>query len=819
MLLRGEISNKLRSIFLAADARLCDTCYTDDQIWELCLEGGEPPAVTLQTTYGLRARQVRIFPRLGEGNQTRSNPAEFTVLPHLMEIYPNYTALHFSPFEGIDVFTEYWVPGSQVVCGRVRIGNQGHAQRKLSLEMVALLIPLGDGQAMSAQQIQVSTILAGKTGNITPVLFMTGGPQPGGGSFPSLRVDVELMPEASRTLTWALAGCHTQEESFDLARRTTARPWESELARIWLQEKSSLVEIDTGNPEWDVVLAHSQKAAFSLCLSATSALPHGSFVSMRSPDQGYSQRGDGSDYNHLWNGQTALDAYYLASLILPGGVELAKGWLMNFLAGQEENGQIDWKPGLGGQRSRLLAQPVLASLAWKIFRACGDRTFLQQVYQPLVRFLWSWFNPAHDRDSDGIPEWDHPHQSGFEENPFFDRWNLGGYGVEINTFESTALEAFLYRECQSLMRIGRIVEDSEHLPALGALAEHLRASVQSCWDEDFKTYRYRDRDTHAISPQPSITLLETFGSGQRVLQKQFSEPTRLILRLHSQTGAAPMVAITFNGKTPSGEKIEKVSARSLQWHQGRAYVTTQNVFLSIDTITIDGIGEHDEVCLKTIGAVYEDLAQLLPLWAGIPDERQASEIVEHTLGDAQRYEAEYGLRSLPGQESTQENPAKSSVQLIWNALIAEGMLAYGYNREASALLAGVMKALVQSYRLDGCLRRAYDAETGAGLGERDILCGLAPVGLFLDALGVHLNSAWQVFLSEKSPLPGPVTVKYQGLTLIRRAEQTQVTFADGQTILVPNTGPHLVSVQRGLVSDRSSDPLHQPGLRQASQQE
>ena len=47
---------------LAADVRLGATDYADDQIWELTLAGGEPPALALRTTYGLRARDMRLLP-------------------------------------------------------------------------------------------------------------------------------------------------------------------------------------------------------------------------------------------------------------------------------------------------------------------------------------------------------------------------------------------------------------------------------------------------------------------------------------------------------------------------------------------------------------------------------------------------------------------------------------------------------------------------------------------------------------------------------------------------------------------------------------
>ena len=40
------------SLTIATDARLVAPDYTDDQIWELKIGGGDPPALALQTTYG-----------------------------------------------------------------------------------------------------------------------------------------------------------------------------------------------------------------------------------------------------------------------------------------------------------------------------------------------------------------------------------------------------------------------------------------------------------------------------------------------------------------------------------------------------------------------------------------------------------------------------------------------------------------------------------------------------------------------------------------------------------------------------------------------
>ena len=43
---------------LAADSRLCKPDYVNDHIWEVALDSGEPAAIALQTTFGLRATRL-----------------------------------------------------------------------------------------------------------------------------------------------------------------------------------------------------------------------------------------------------------------------------------------------------------------------------------------------------------------------------------------------------------------------------------------------------------------------------------------------------------------------------------------------------------------------------------------------------------------------------------------------------------------------------------------------------------------------------------------------------------------------------------------
>jgi hypothetical protein len=65
--------------------------------------------------------------------------------------------------------------------------------------------------------------------------------------------------------------------------------------------------------------------------------------------------------------------------------------------------------------------------------------------------------------------------------------------------------------------------------------------------------------------------------------------------------------------------------------------------------------------------------------------------------------------------------------------------------------------------------------------------------LFLDTLGVRIESPQRVVLSGKNPFPWPVTVKYRGLTITRQTNQTVVIFPDQQTIKLDDPTDAVIS--------------------------
>jgi hypothetical protein len=124
-----------------------------------------------------------------------------------------------------------------------------------------------------------------------------------------------------------------------------------------------------------------------------------------------------------------------------------------------------------------------------------------------------------------------------------------------------------------------------------------------------------------------------------------------------------------------------------------------------------------------------------------------------------------------------------------------------------------MSAVIQNLKQQHAFARAYHAQSGAGIGERNPVQGLAPLGLFLDTLGVRIESppgspgsstgrgspgsstGQRVVLSGKNPFPWSITVKYRGLTITRHADQTLVVFPNGQMVTLDDPTDAVVSTE------------------------
>jgi hypothetical protein len=779
------------ALTLAADFRFCTPDYLNDQIWELETGNGDPPALSLYTTYGLRARRMRIFPRFSLGSQTIIDPATFSLSPRLRRFFPNFLTLDFSPFSNLDVTAEYWAPDSHSIAGRFTLTNQGGETKNLVLELCGQLTPL-EGQSLASITLQSVNTLAGVCGNIAPVIFMTGGPLPGPGPYPSLALEIALSSGGSRTLTWAQTALTDTTASFEYARRIAARPWEAERAKIEMINASQTIDIFTGDKDWDAALALSQKTAFGLFFGPSQHLPNPSIVLARQPDQGFSPSGDGSDHSQLWSGHSPWDAAWVGSQ-LQGSPGLAAGLVRNFLSGQSSTGAIDGNPGLAGQRGRWLASPLLANLAWDTFIHTRDMGFLREIQPKLEAFVNSWLDRTHDRDADGFPEWDRPIQTGLEEIPAFNLWRPSDQGADITTSESPALAALLSMETQALAKIAERLDQPENSKKWEIKAENFSRLADECRETKRPRYHLRDRDSH-LSPQGKSVWTRR-GNGTFSVERKFKQPVRLLIRLEMVGEATRSLQVKLSGQNDDIRHTENLERKDFQWGTELAVATTRFVYNRIDEIAVNGLDKRDKISISIMDFSNADITLFLPLLAGIPDENSAAELVNGTILPSDCFGGKFGIPDytlIQGSTtltSLNATPVSNPIHIPWNAMIGEGMIKYDLRQEAAGLTIRLMAGIIQNLKQEHAFAGAYEADSGAAIGKRNHAAGLAPLRLFLDTLGVRIEStpdipgsSHRVVLSGKNPFPWPVTVKYRGLTIIRNADETEVAFPDGQTV-------------------------------------
>jgi hypothetical protein len=91
--------------------------------------------------------------------------------------------------------------------------------------------------------------------------------------------------------------------------------------------------------------------------------------------------------------------------------------------------------------------PLIAWSAWKLFERSGDREFMDEIYEPIVRWNRWWFE-YNDTDGDGLCEYQHPYSSGLDDSPLWD----GGMPVA-----SPDLNSYLYLQMEKLSQMASLL--------------------------------------------------------------------------------------------------------------------------------------------------------------------------------------------------------------------------------------------------------------------------------------------------------------------------------------------------------------------------
>ena len=202
----------------------------------------------------------------------------------------------------------------------------------------------------------------------------------------------------------------------------------------------------------------------------------------------------------------------------------------------------------------------------------------------------------------------------------------------------------------------------------------------------------------------------------------------------------------------------------------------------LNLFEIKGLDNSDEVIISNAGLINQDVTTLLPIWAEIPSSKRAKSIVENNITKTSSFWGRFGIPACPNHDLYTDDGVCNRVYLPWCLFVGEGMLSYGYRDETADLVTKIMDGINHSLRDAGCFKEYFNADTAEGYGDNDGLRGLAPLGLFLETLGLQIISPGKIKLSGKNPFPWPVTVKFRGMTVLRGPEKPRSYFQMGKQL-------------------------------------
>jgi len=797
---------------LACDARFSDIDIADDHIWELRVESEEPPSLSLYTTYGLRARAMRIFPGFGLGDRFITDPARFHTMPVVRSILPDYVRLDFSPFNHVGVIAEYWVPGSHAVMGRFTILNRRADPQDFHIRLYGLLQPGEDPQALGESTFQGVSVLSGRTAGLHPVIFLSGGARVEPAPYPTLGVHGRLLPGEVGAWIWAQAAEATTNQSFIQARERAQCNWDKERARVEL-ENSGLVEIESGEPDWDAAFWLTQKEIIGNFVGPVKFQPGSILIKRRGVDDGFSPSENGDNFSPQGSGYTAEDAFLAISQILPAAPSLCMGLIENFLKTQDAEGEIEWLPNISRKRSGLQSIPLLATLVWMVYQQTEDAGWLRQIFTPLRRFVEAWFGQHHDRDQDGWPEWDHVAHSGFDDWPAFALWHHWSQGLDISMVETVDLASYLYREINSLNHIAREIGRERALEGIEPRKAILKEEVESTWSTQRSIYRQRDRDLDTSFTGKRLST----GHGEYAFEvkRSFDPPVRVLVRIHGSEKDARKLKILIHSRGRRGRsRVERITYRKFHWFWNTGVFTSEKLNSAIERVEVQGLGKEisSEIWLPDTTRIDQSL--LLPLWAGIPDQERADKLISKTLTDPDQFWRPYGIPVCSARDPSyapDNDEGAGAVWMFWNLLLGEGLMSYGFHEQAAELVTRLMRNVVGTLKEDKAFRARYNPDQGGGVGRREYIDGVAPLSLFLQILGVRLISPHKVWIKPGNTYPWPVTLRWRGLVVQCEQGETRVTFPDGQEVVVQDAEAQMV--------EQVLDPEQDPALSESDSAE
>jgi len=747
-----------------------------DQVWTLDLSSAESYPFCLTTTSGLRAKCMRLFFNLIHNNKRISKPEDFSRPPRVVEYSPASLQVEAEYQEKISFLFTFFFLEPEILTGNIQITNFAESPNDIILQLAFNLVPMEKGQPSHPERIGNNQFVTGKTAQLEPVLFMTGGPSAISSPYPALSIQLDLQPKKAQKLSWVLASKETKSLSFGIAKKIITSGWQDIFRAHAMDHASRTFSIKTGNPDWDAAFFLSQVNANTHWVKYETEPEKAVFVKIRLPD--YSSFSN--NFIPKTNDLTNFELNHLFQVILPAEVETAAHLLEKQIHSQVDQLQKKGQKKNSFSRFADKSCPILASLLLEIFEITRDTDLLKRCLPKLDFLFKSWGTKDHLNKEKVFIHWDKPSQLEIETGLFtFDIWHPYNKGLNIKKVESPALYAMLLKEAKALSKISKILNDHSRLQFYADWENQFQQRLNNCWDDDINLYRYQDIETHLCSSGKLFYQGNVFKKVE--IKQVFKHPQRLQCHIFASDEHTRNCIIKFTGRSSSGDYIEEIfKSPGILWVSGRAHLTTENLYAELDAISFEGLNPKDDFILEPADYTQTDISCLLPIWAGSGAEIRRQALISNLL-DPTRPVFSHGIPETGGVQQPLPKDLPIRVNVMWNTLILEGITSQGDSPKAAGLFANIMNVITQGLiDYDGFFP-LYDANTAQPVGQYNAINGLVPIQLFLKIAGIKLFSPSRVALWGSNPFPWPIEIHWRGLSLVKDNIQTKITFPNGAT--------------------------------------
>lgn len=761
-----------------------------DQVWRLNLDCTDPHPFCLTTTYGLRAKSMRLFPNLIHENRRISKPEDFSLLPRVIDYSPASFLIEAEYQNEIRLLFSCFFIEPEILVGHSQLRNLTEAQIDITLQLALNLVPMGKGEPSHPEKLGNNQLVTGKTDNLEPVLFMTGGPTAISNPFPALSIQLNLQPGSTQQLAWTLVSKETKSESFDRAKNLITSDWQNRFHAHIMEQKGQTIGIKTGDPEWDSAFFLSQVNAKTHLLQYEKEPDNPLFIKIRLPDR--STIADNLDSKK--KALTNLELNHLCQVLLPSKVDIVIHLIENQIDTQIKNLEKSTEKNNLTYQTTYKGCPLLGSLLLEINEIKQDNTLLERNFWNLCKLYQSWVvDPVSEAEEVNF-HWDSPSQLQIDSGLFsFDIWESYSRGLDIKKVESPALYAMLLKEAKALSKISRILGKRSQMRQFNHWAKESQQRLENCWQDNIYLYGYQDIDTHLCSS--GETLFQGHVASDVAINQSFEIPQRLHCHIFASDEHTRACRIRIKGKSSKGEPVEEIfKSPGLLWVSGHAHLTTENLYQEIETLSFEGLNSQDEFILETVDLTQTDITCLLPFWADGGMEKHLQEM-SSTLLDSHSGLLSNGIpETWEGKRPLPEDlPLR--VNVLWNTLIIEGLANHGETQKAAEFFINMMNGIVQGLKDYDGFYPLFDTKTAQPVGQYNAISGLVPMRLFLKIVGINLLSPTKVAVWGSNPFPWPIEINWRGLTLWKEGEHTRITFPNGAAAEYNSEKPVLITAE------------------------